>query len=359
MNIDFSSDKLYNVSFIGTTFNNADFTLANIDSTNFNEAKLNDVIFSSGQLFNVQYSSAKFLNAKFLSAELHTINFAFVHIEYSNFSSTTLASTDFNEAQMSGTDLRRTTCVAARFDYANLSQSNFGGANVKRTSFHKTDLTNVNFSDTNLYKSNFTETKITDSQLKSTLSIQDALLPNGTLAHDSNLIKNGQADCNISLLDSWKLQSGDVSTMTSEEDRTDCQFALQSFAAGASMSQRVTLPKKWESNSWPYSHAVLNANMGVGVTIQLRGINSSDQISAQQMFNWTQESISLYLLNDMRELEVLIEFSAIANQNNKASSWCDDIQLIIVYGTFLEFLRGTYLARHGLNTGELTYTRDT
>ncbi|CAF4222025.1 unnamed protein product, partial [Rotaria magnacalcarata] len=45
------------------------------------------------------------------------------------------------------------------------------------------------------------------SELNNTLSIQDAVLSNGTRVHDENLISNGQADCNISHISGWTVSN--------------------------------------------------------------------------------------------------------------------------------------------------------
>jgi len=176
----------------------------------------------------------------------------------------------------------KTTSIASDFSYANLSYSKFMGSNAKRSIFNQADVNNVDFSSANLYKTDFTRTHIKERQLESALSIQYAVLPNGTLAHDSNLIHNGQADCNISLVDSWILQDGNVTTVMTDTHTSNCQFILQSFTLGATMSQRVDLSNKWDSNSWPHSTAILSASMSSGVSIQLIGINNDGLAVVQQ-----------------------------------------------------------------------------
>jgi uncharacterized protein YjbI with pentapeptide repeats len=186
---------------------------------------------------------------------------------------------------MSRTNFVRTHCIGAHFDHANLSESIFWHVNAKGAFFNNADLTNVNFTLTNLHSSDFTNTRITDSQLWNAISIQDARLPNGTLLRDPNLINNGQADCNISLLDNWKLLIGKVSTMMSDEDRSNCHFALQSFDIGAIMLQRINLSNISNFTFWSHSQAILKARMGIGVSIQLRGMNSTENILVQQNFS--------------------------------------------------------------------------
>ena len=62
----------------------------------------------------------------------------------------------------------------------------------------------------------------------------------------------------------------------------------------------------------------------------------------------TDDNISLVLDDDMKELEVFIEFSALGNHSNQTNYWCDDIKLFIVYDTYREFLRGKHVYRHYL-----------
>lgn len=51
----------------------------------------------------------------------------------------------------------------------------------------------------------------------------------------------------------------------------------------------------------------------------------------------------MVLRNNMRELEVLIEFSASKNRSNKKSNMCDDIELFIEYDIEeVKYSGGTY-----------------
>lgn len=54
----------------------------------------------------------------------------------------------------------------------------------------------------------------------------------------------------------------------------------------------------------------------------------------------TKRNISLALDDGTRELEVLVEFSALNRQNSVTNYWCHDIKLFIIYGAYLEFLKG-------------------
>ncbi|CAF1521983.1 unnamed protein product [Rotaria magnacalcarata] len=303
-NIDFSTTQLENVNFSLAVFEDVRFLSNSTRRTNFECSRLSNVSFSNASFSNANFSHTKFINTSFSFAVLNNVDFSFADLSYVNFSyaqldkvnfaSANLASAYFNNATAYWSNFKQVTCVGARFDDTNLSGSTFWHANAKRTSFKRVDLTKVEFTGANLYKADFNGTNITDGQLQSALSIHDALLQDGTLAQDRNLIDNGQADCNISLIDSWTLECGNVTTIESDANHTNCLFALQSILIGATMWQRINLSDKWDSSSWPYSEALLTANMSSGVSIDLRGIKNDSSISANQKLSKFQYDGSNY-----------------------------------------------------------------
>ena len=172
--------------------------------------------------------------------------------------------------------------MIASFEGADLLGSVFSHANVKEAHFYGNDLTTANFTFANLQKTDFTDTQLSESQLQSALPIQDARLPNGTLGRDGNLITNGKADCNSSLIERWEIKSGNVTATMLDKNSSNCYFVVQSYDSGALMLQRIKLTNVWDPRLWPYSKAVLNARMGNGVPIQLNGMSGSGQILTQQ-----------------------------------------------------------------------------
>lgn len=189
---------------------------------------------------------------------------------------------NFTRAKMPYTNFLQTRRIIASFDYADLSMSTFLHANLKNARFYENNLTTVNFSHANLQKTEFLQTRIEDSQLRSALSIRDARLPDGSLGKDPNLVKNGEADCNSSPRDSWKLQIGEIVTKVSDTNSSNCYYTLQSYDVGAVMLQRINLSNIWNYQLWPYSHAVFNATMGNTISIQLVAMNNSGTVLAQQ-----------------------------------------------------------------------------
>ena len=54
----------------------------------------------------------------------------------------------------------------------------------------------------------------------------------------------------------------------------------------------------------------------------------------------TSTTTSLLLSEEFQELEVFIDLSAIDRYGNVTNYWFRDIELFIIYGTYLELLRG-------------------
>ncbi|CAF4029351.1 unnamed protein product [Rotaria magnacalcarata] len=344
--VDFSFSVLYNADFSSATLSNVNFSQAVLFNAKFSSASLSNVNFSQAVLFNAKFSPLIVINAKFSSAILNDVDFSFAKLhkpDFSeaqltkvNFASTILILAIFDHANVSSTNFHQSSCVASRFDYGSLSYCNFWHSNLKDATFKQAKLNHFNFSRANLYKTDFTGTNISESELKDALSIQDAVLSNGTPVHDENLISNGQADCNISHISGWTVSNGNITSVISNSSNSNCQFTLQSLSTGAAMYQRVRLSDKWDSNLWAYSEAVLSAKMSVGVSMELKGLQKNKSVSSKETLSSNEKQINLLLRNDMWELEVFIKFNATANHSNMNNYWCDDIKLYIMYGTYLE-----------------------
>lgn len=197
-----------------------------------------------------------------------------------------VVSARFDDAEAPNANFQKASCVAAFFREAFLINASFCHSNLKLASFSSVNVIEVNYFGANLYGTKFPLTDITDKQLKSALSIQDALLHNGIRTHDKNLIINkGEPNCNISHLNGWILGNGNVTAEMSNSSKNYCNYTLQTISTGATIYQRVNLSSKWDSTLWPYSHAVLRANMGIHVSMGLKGINSIGQVLYQQTFS--------------------------------------------------------------------------
>lgn len=56
-------------------------------------------------------------------------------------------------------------------------------------------------------------------------------------------------------------------------------------------------------------------------------------------------NVSLALHHDMKELEVIVEFTRERSQI-LTNLWCDDIELYIIYGTYSEFPQSRFMSLH-------------
>ncbi|CAF0856568.1 unnamed protein product [Adineta steineri] len=306
--------------------------------SNLSRMKITDTNFELAQFDNTNVSDSLFDETSFTLANLHQVSFFSCEFKEANFSSAILVSVKFSHTSMFGADFRKAITNKADFASVDLSNSTFIGADIQGASFIGSDLNNVDLSDANLYKVDLTNAKITEKQLQSAISIHEALLPNGTFAHDRNFINNGQTDCNMSFSNNWILHKGNITAKISHIDPNNCYFFLRSYNIGAIMSRRVDLTK-WDSESWPHSEVILSANMSIGVSIQLKVTNSTNDINTHPRLNSTGTNISFALKNDIRELEIFIEFNAVSGQSSAANYWCGDIKLFIIYGKYFKFLR--------------------
>ncbi|CAF1527352.1 unnamed protein product [Adineta ricciae] len=245
---------------------------------------------------------------------------------------------EFSSAWMPYTNFVGTRRMIVNFDKTHLSMSIFRHANAKDTQFYRSNLDAVDFNRANLQKANFTKTNITKSQLRSALSIQNAQLPDETLGRDLNLIDNGPATCNSSLLGKWKLITGKIVRMISNIDN-NCVFILQSFDNKALMLQHINLSQVWDSHLWPYSQAILFIQMTNGVSIQLSGISKNGKIINQRNLSFIEENITMRLHNEMHILEILVEFNIYSNKTQMNKSWCKDMEMFIDYDIESEFLQ--------------------
>ena len=315
--VSFAYTKLSDIDFTFAILRNVDFSFAQLRNVNFSCAQLQNVTFSYAKLYKVDFSMVKpnghyMRDIYFDSAILDQVDFSFTKLDivtfsYSqqihvNFSYTilgklrtfhtvlfqgipsstfVLASAVFFNAKIVETNFERARCLKAEFRVAKIFKTQFWQANVKGANFYRAGLNNVNFSLANLQKADLSNTSIMDSQLRSALSIQDAQLPNGSYARDPNLIRNGEAHCNISFVTHWKIQTGEIRVVLFDKNASDCHFALHTHDTGATMWQRIDLPQFSRVHFYPSSKLVLSARIGTGVFIQLIGRTRSRMVFAR------------------------------------------------------------------------------
>ncbi|CAF1196718.1 unnamed protein product [Rotaria sordida] len=96
-----------------------------------------------------------------------------------------LRNTSFQRRTLCRSDLAQTDCTHADFSSADLSEVDFSYAKLIECNF-----ANARFDSVNLQNANLSQSNITDEQLATALTYQDAILPNGTVAKNKNLLIN-------------------------------------------------------------------------------------------------------------------------------------------------------------------------
>lgn len=153
----------------------------------------------------------------------------------SSFRSRDLYQSEFSRADLTGSDLTWTRLTHVDFRYSTLNGVDFMNAAVDQAVFAY---------------ANLTESNLSDEQLLTTLTLQGATLPNGTIASLKNLLINGDAEhtrsCGKTIVPyGWTMQHGSiVATIRPDENSVTsnkCYFSALSSHNVSSMYQEVDL----------------------------------------------------------------------------------------------------------------------
>ncbi|CAF4858915.1 unnamed protein product [Rotaria sp. Silwood1] len=99
-----------------------------------------------------------------------------------------LRNTSFQRRNLYRSDLAQTDCTRSNFSSVDLLEVDFSYAKLVECNFE-----NARFNSVNLQNANLSQSNITDEQLAKALTYQGAILPNGTVAKNKNLLIND--DC--------------------------------------------------------------------------------------------------------------------------------------------------------------------
>jgi uncharacterized protein YjbI with pentapeptide repeats len=88
----------------------------------------------------------------------------------------------------------------------NGANSTMFASQVTMSNLINTDFTRANVSMIDLSHSNMFNANINDEQLHSAFSIENTILPNGTIAHDIPLVRNGDANYNENIKQHWRIE---------------------------------------------------------------------------------------------------------------------------------------------------------
>ena len=145
-------------------------------------------------------------------------------------------------------------CKYIHFNNGTLSMGNFLNANLRYSTFINTKFIQSNFYLSNLAETDLTNSTITENDLENALSIQNAILPNRTIGKYSNLIKNGNPDCNIPLNHHWNIDFGYITITNSNQNPSQCYFYLESISTSAIIYQIININNILDYSFWNNSY---------------------------------------------------------------------------------------------------------
>ena len=242
INSSFVNLKIKNANFSHSQFSHVRFSDASISNSTFYNSQINQADFSRATLDRADFSRSSINSVVYFGSRFSKTNFTYATLNHINFTNTILLNTIFNRAFLAAVNFSYATFKhRTNFSQAWISSSSFSHALLKGAMFRDASLTSVSFKGANLRRADLTNAKISSTQLSDALSVRDARLPNGTIAREPNLLKNGYATCHVSSLDDWRIHQGMIFVQSLEEDSQNCAFTLQTGLNKANMSQQIDL----------------------------------------------------------------------------------------------------------------------
>ncbi|CAF1465272.1 unnamed protein product [Rotaria sp. Silwood1] len=330
----FSGCSLNNMYFYKTTLIKANFSHTKLVSTTFNQSDLTDTTFVGVSGSEIMFNYVKLVRADFSNARIDEVGYTTSNLVNANFCQAKLVPSSFTMCNMTrtnlyGADLRYSKLVGTVLEYANLVRA---------------DLTNIDFGWVDLSYANLTDAKgLNEHSFDQVLSIHHAVLSNGTLGPKKPLLplKNGEAQCNVSLHDNWIIEKGEIVVQPSSDsnESLNCIFTPNlSSSLPALMSQRFLIPSKYEVLLYgERAIAVIRAEMGMKTRCILGQYDENGyKLDAYEIFTdedgETTNTVQK-LHSDVYELEVTVEFEKNEEKSevdsNMQQRWCDNIQINI------------------------------
>jgi uncharacterized protein YjbI with pentapeptide repeats len=228
-------------SFFMAQLNNVTFCQPNgyglLQQIQFDFAKFQSVLFHGIEIVNSSFINVTMSNMKLLNVTINNVNFdnTIFKNEIIFSQDTHIINSSFRRTQMQNIIADHCEFSFVNMNEANLTNSTMFATHLILSQFINTDFTGVNLSMANLSNSNMLNATINDQQLYSAISIENTILPNGTIAHDIPLIRNGNADCNKIIEQDWQIEPPNSIIITkwktfnhSFNDENDCMFMAKS-----------------------------------------------------------------------------------------------------------------------------------
>ena len=232
----FSSCRMLGASFRESEVQRADFQSARLSLSDFRDANAAQSVFTG-----VTATRATFANANLFQAQMTQTNLASSSFQYA-----TLIQARFDNAAIVGGNFYTARAIQANFSNSYMVDSIFQWADLRLASFRWAQLNGANFDSANVLDADFSRAvligaNISPGQLSSALSIANALLPDGTLGKNVNLIRkdDGQcADVNGTIL-SW--MSTGLVIASGNQSSEGCTF--QAKTINATLQQTIEISR--------------------------------------------------------------------------------------------------------------------
>ncbi|CAF4249066.1 unnamed protein product [Rotaria sp. Silwood2] len=250
----FSACNMTGTSFRWSEIIRTNFYRAHLSLTNFIDTNVSQSNFSFTKIHRASFRNANLSQAYMHNANLASTNFQDIIAIKTNFSESEISSADFYSANLfqaqmvavvaRSTNFHTAIAVQTNFSYSNMPGCIFQWANLTNASFRKTFLSGANFENANVNNVDFTGAiligaKITPGQLNTVLSIAQAILPDGSIGKNKNLVHNGNAECSKvpGTIANWNT-NGDILT---KQDKFSTECVFQAKKINAILQQNIDL----------------------------------------------------------------------------------------------------------------------
>ncbi|CAF0850006.1 unnamed protein product [Adineta steineri] len=332
-NITFDFAQLKNVTFLGTniiyssfvnvTIINSSFDINHLYNSTFINAIMSQVTFSVTMRY-VIFDNVIFNNSIIFSKGSYIFRSSFRQAHMQNIIADQC---EFLSIDMNRVNLTNSTMFASHLSMSNLINSDFTGVNLLMA---------------NLSHSNLFNACITDEQLYSAISIENTILPNGTIAYDIPLIRNGNADCHKRVEEDWNVEPSNSILLTklmndnhSANRDVDCMFVANrsliknNSLKNVTMSQRIDVTRY--RSIFLHELAVLQIISDCNQYVDIIVIERNEDNKILNVWTLQKQGYNSYPESETTNIEIKLQF----DMNDNKTAMCDNIRFYIKLRCYL------------------------
>ncbi|CAF3757715.1 unnamed protein product [Rotaria sp. Silwood1] len=226
----------------------------------------------------VNLENTRLVRSNFRGASLGQSMLSYATLNESDFSNVILDDGNLFGIRLYNNTFENSSMNRVRLDHGILIDSNFRRASLIEASFSLSDLTESDFSESNLNQSKY----LTQIQLNQAFSISKAILPDGSIGKNINLIRNGNPTCDGSMMmniSQWIVPVQGSIIIVPQVNDSNCVFqATTSNITHMNQSIDVSRYVKRMMNAG-LTYILLEADIITSnININLRFFNSTDNL---------------------------------------------------------------------------------